>query len=110
MVGMDAQEGRVAQERCFNAESGITEGRRSGFEAAFRNPAFAGRLEYAGLRRLTLGLSGYTGVASNEKLGVTPRVSIGSVDGRYSFRRLDLRALFANTWTSRTRELNETGT
>jgi hypothetical protein len=91
----------------FNAESGITEGRRSGFEAAFRNPAFAGRLEYAGVRRLTLGLSAYTGIASNEELGVTPRVSIGSVDGRYRYRRFDFRALFANTWTSRTRELNE---
>ena len=91
----------------FNAESGITEGRRSGFDAAYRNPAFAGRLEYAGVRRLTLGLSAYTGVASNQELGVTPRVSIGSIDGRYSFRRFDFRALFANTWISRTRELNE---
>ncbi len=91
----------------FNAESGITEGRRSGFEAAFRNPAFAGRLEYAGVRRLTLGLSAYTGVASREAIGETPRVSIGSVDGRYSFRRFDFRALYANTWISRTRELNE---
>lgn len=91
----------------FNAESGITEGRRSGFEATFRNPAFAGRLEYAGVRRLTLGLSAYSGVASNEEIGVTPRVSIGSVDGRASFRRLDFRALFANTWTSRTQDLNQ---
>jgi hypothetical protein len=91
----------------FNAESGITEGRRSGFEAAFRNPAFAGRLEYSGARRLTVGLSAYTGVSSNEQIGVTPRVSIGSIDGRYSFRRIDFRALFANTWISRTRELNE---
>lgn len=91
----------------FTAESGITEGRRSGFEASFRNPAFVGRLEYAGVRRLTLGLSAYTGVASSEELGVTPRVRIGSVDGRYSFRRLDFRGLFANTWISHTRELNE---
>lgn len=91
----------------FNAESGITEGRRSGFEASFRNPAFAGRLEYAGVRRLTLGVSSYTGVASSEFIRSTPRVSIGSVDGRYSFRRLDVRGLFANTWISRTRELNE---
>lgn len=91
----------------FNAESGFTEGRRSGFEASFRNPAFVGRLEYAGMRRLTLGLSAYTGVASGEELGVTPRVSIGSVDGRYSFRRFDFRALFADTWISRSRELNE---
>ncbi len=50
----------------FNAETGIAEGRRSGFDASFRNPAYAGRLEYAGLRRLTLGLSGYTGVSSTD--------------------------------------------
>jgi hypothetical protein len=35
-------------------------------------------------------------------------VSIASFDGRYSFRRFDFRALFANTWISHTRELNET--
>ncbi len=90
----------------FNAESGITEGRRSGFDASFRNPAFAGRLEYAGVRRLTLGLSSYTGIASSPNLAVTPRVSIAAVDGRYSFRRMDFRALFANAWISRTGELN----
>ena len=90
----------------FSAESGIAEGRRSGFDAGFRNPAFAGRLEYSGVRRLTLGLSGYTGVASNEQIRVTPRVSIAEFDGRYSFRRIDFRGLFANTWISRTRELN----
>ena len=60
----------------FDAETGIVEGRRSGFDASFRNPAYAGRLEYSGIRRLTLGLSGYTGVASSELLSVTPRVSI----------------------------------
>jgi hypothetical protein len=90
----------------FNAETGIAEGRRSGFDASFRNPAYAGRLEYAGLRRLTLGLSGYTGVASTELISVTPRVSIASFDGRYSFRRFDFRGLFANTWVSRSAELN----
>ena len=91
----------------FNAETGIAEGRRSGFEAEFRNPAFAGRLEYAGVRRLTLGVSAYTGIASNPEIGVTPRVTIGSFDGRYSIRRLDFRGLFVNTWISRTAELNE---
>ena len=90
----------------FDAETGIVEGRRSGFDASFRNPAYAGRLEYSGIRRLTLGLSGYTGVASSELLSVTPRVSIASFDGRYSFRRFDFRALFANTWVSRSAELN----
>jgi hypothetical protein len=90
----------------FDAEDGIREGRTGGFEAPFRNPATVARLEYAGLRRLTLGVSGYTGVSSSEIINVTPRVSIFSADGRYSFRRIDVRALFANTWISRTRELN----
>jgi hypothetical protein len=90
----------------FNAETGIAEGRRSGFNSSFRNPAFVGRLEYSGIRRLTLGLSAYSGIASAPELLVTPRVSLGNVDGRYSFRRFDFRALFANTWVSRTAELN----
>ena len=38
--------------------------------------------------------------------GVNPRVTIGEFDGRYSFRRLDFRGLFANTWVSQAGELN----
>ena len=90
----------------FSAEEGIREGRTAGFEAPFRNPATVARLEYAGLRRLTLGLSGYTGVSSSEAVNVTPRVSIASFDGRYSFRRVDFRGLFANSWISRSAQLN----
>jgi hypothetical protein len=90
----------------FNAEFGIQEARTGGFAAPFRNPAVAARLEYAGIRRLTIGLSGYTGVASSELVSVTPRVTIASFDGRYSFRRFDFRGLFANTWISRTQALN----
>ncbi len=90
----------------FDAEEGITGGRTAGFEAPFRNPAFAGRLEYGGVRRMMLGLSGYTGVSSSPLLAATPRVSIFSFDGRYSFRRVDFRGLFANTRISRTEELN----
>jgi hypothetical protein len=63
-------------------------------------------LEFGGIRKLMLGISAYTGVASTPEIGVTPRVSMGTVDGRYSFRRADFRALFANTWISKTAELN----
>lgn len=90
----------------FSAEEGIRGGRTGGFEAPFRNPAAVARLEYAGVRRLTLGLSGYTGVSSSQFVNVTPRVSIFSVDGRYSRGRIDLRGLLANTWISRSAELN----
>src|SRR5262249_34657341 len=90
----------------FNAEEGIRNGRSDGFEAPFRNPAAVGRLEFAGIRKLTVGLSGYSGVSSSVALRVAPRVSIFSLDGRYSFRRLDFRALYASTWITKTRELN----
>src|SRR5207248_1543796 len=39
----------------FDAEQGITEGRTSGFDSSLRNPAKVGRVEFAGVRRLTLG-------------------------------------------------------
>jgi hypothetical protein len=90
----------------FSAEEGIRNGRTGGFLSPFRNPAEVGRLEYSGVRKLTLGISGYTGVSSSPALKVTPRVSISSFDGRYSFRRLDFRGLFAKTWITNTRELN----
>jgi hypothetical protein len=90
----------------FNAEAGISEGKASGFDASLRNPAKAARLEFAGVRRLTLGTSFYSGNAGYQTPGVNPRVSIAEFDGRYSFKRLDFRGLFANTWVSRTGELN----
>ena len=90
----------------FTADEGIRNGRTAGFNAPFRNPAVVGRLEFTGVRKLALGLSGYTGVSSTERLRVTPHVSISSIDARYSFSRLDFRGLLASTWISRTGELN----
>ena len=90
----------------FNAEFGIAEGKTSGFDASMRNPAMVGRLEYAGVRRLTLGASLYNGHAGFNTPGVNPRVTIANADGRYSFRRFDLRGLLAHTWVTRAGELN----
>ena len=90
----------------FNAEGGITEGRTKGFESSFRNPAKVARLEYVGVRRLTLGTSVHTGHTGFNLPGLNPRVNIAEVDSRYSFHRFDLRALFANTWVSKAGELN----
>jgi hypothetical protein len=90
----------------FDAESGITEGRTSGFNSSFRNPAKSLRLEYAGVRRMTLGASIYSGHAGYNTPGLNPRVTIGEFDGRYSFHRFDFRGLFANTWVSKAGELN----
>jgi hypothetical protein len=90
----------------FDAEAGISEAKTSGFEASFRNPAKAGRLEFAGVRRLLLGASLYTGRAGFNIPGLNPGVTIGEFDGRYSYRRFDVRGLFANTWVTRAGELN----
>jgi hypothetical protein len=90
----------------FDAENGISEGRTQGFGASLRNPAKVARLEYAGVRRLTLGSSLYSGHAGFNTPGINPRVTVVDFDGRYSFRRFDFRALFANTWVTRAGELN----
>ena len=50
----------------------------------FRNPAKVARLEYAGVRRLTLGTSLYSGHAGFNTPGMNPRVTIAEFDGRYS--------------------------
>jgi hypothetical protein len=90
----------------FSADGGISDGRTAGFDASFRNPAKVARLEYAGRRRMTLGASIYTGHAGFRTPGVNPGVTIAEFDGRYSFRRVDFRGLFANTWVSRAGDLN----
>jgi len=90
----------------FGAEFGLAEGKTNGFDGSLRNPAKMGRVEYAGVRRLTLGSSFYTGHAGFRTRGVNPGVTIAEFDGRYSFRRFDIRGLFAHTWLSQTAELN----
>jgi hypothetical protein len=90
----------------FDAENGISEAKTGGFGASFRNPAKVGRLEYTGTRKLVLGTSFYSGHTGFNLTTVNPRVNIFDADARYSYRRLDLRGLFAKTWVSKARELN----
>lgn len=90
----------------LSAEEGIRGARTSGFNASLRNPAKVVRLEFVGVRRLTLGASFYSGHAGFETTGLNPRITIAELDGRYSWRRLDFRGLFADTWISRAAELN----
>lgn len=90
----------------FNAEEGLREGRTGGFESSFRNPAKVLRLEYSGVRRMTLGASVYSGHTGFNLETVNPRVDIFSFDGRFSRSRFDVRGLFANVWVDRAAELN----
>ena len=98
MAGLDASE--------FDADEGIRAGRQKGFRASFRNPAKAMRLEFSGIRRLTLGTSVYTGHAGFRLLTVNPRVDLFNFDGRYGIGRFDVRGLFAQTWMTRAAQLN----
>jgi hypothetical protein len=90
----------------FSADEGLSGGRQKGFLSSFRNPAKTARMEFQGIRRLTLGLSLYSGHAGFNLQTVNPRTDIVSFDGRYSRGRFDLRGLFADVWITRTRELN----
>ena len=90
----------------FDAETGIANGRTSGFDSSFRNPAKVARLEFAGVRRLTVGTSIYSGHAGFNLRGLNPRVTISEIDTRYSWKRFDVRGLFANTWLKGAGELN----
>ena len=69
----------------FNADKGIREGRQKGSEANVGRPAVTGRLEYVGVRGLTLGASGWSGRSGFE---FRPRfdvpVSVAEADARYS--------------------------
>ena len=91
----------------FAAEDGIRGGRQGGqFFTNFRNPAQVGRVEYLGLRGLTLGASGYTSKSGFELKRINPRVNITEFDGQYGRGRFNLRGLFAHVWISKAGELN----
>jgi hypothetical protein len=79
----------------FSAEEGIRGGRQKGSEANVRNVAYTGRVEYLGIRGLTLGASVWTGESSFAAPRLDTTVRIGEVDARYRRNRLELRGQFA---------------
>jgi hypothetical protein len=91
----------------FSADEGIRGGKQKGSEADVRNVAFAGRLEYLGLRGLTLGASVWSGESSFAAPRLDTTVRIGEVDARYRRDRLELRAQFANVAISDAARLND---
>ncbi|RPI53728.1 MAG: hypothetical protein EHM55_12925 [Acidobacteria bacterium] len=94
--------------RKFNAEEGIRGGRQKGSDTNIGRPAVTGRLEYVGVRGLTVGASFWTGRSGFE---FRPRfdvpVTVGEADVRYSRDRLELRAQFAHVAVSNAGELND---
>ena len=94
--------------REFSAEEGLRGGRQKGADTNIGRPATTGRLEYVGVRGLTVGASFWTGRSGFE---FRPRfevpVKLGEADVRYSRDRLELRAQFAQVAISNAGQLND---
>lgn len=94
--------------REFTAEEGIREGIQKGSDTNIGRPAVTGRLEYVGVRGLTVAVSFWTGRSGFE---FRPRfdvpVSLGEADVRYSRDRLELRGQFARVAISNAGLLND---
>jgi len=95
--------------REFSADDGIREGLQKGAEATAPHVAFTGRVEYLGLRGLTVAGAAWRGTS---QLVRTPRVesdvTLGEVDARYRRNRLELRGEFAQVNIGNAAQLNET--
>jgi hypothetical protein len=91
----------------FDAEEGIRGGRQKGSEANVRNVAYTGRLEYLGVRGLTLGASAWTGESSFATPRLDTAVTVGEFDARYRRDRLELRWQFAHVTIDDAARLND---
>jgi DtxR family Mn-dependent transcriptional regulator len=93
----------------FGVEEGLRDGRQKGSESNVGRPAVTGRLEYVGIRGLTVGASGWSGHSGFE---FRPRfdvpVSLVEADARYSRRGTEFRAQYAQVWIDNADLLNET--
>jgi len=91
----------------FSAEEGIRGGSQHGSNADVRNVAFTGRLEYLGVRGLTLGASIWTGESSFATPRLDTSVRVGALDARYRRERLELRGQFAHVRIDDAARLND---
>jgi hypothetical protein len=91
----------------FTAEEGIRGGRQKGSQSNVRNAAFAGRLEYVGVRNLVIGASAWRGKSSFSLPRLFSTVGITEVDARYRRGPLELRGQFANVTMSDAANLND---
>ena len=92
----------------FSAEEGLRGGLQKGSDTNIGRPAVTGRVEYAGLRGLTLGASLWTGRSGFE---FRPRfdvpVTVIAADARYARDRLELRGQFAHVTIENAGTLND---
>ena len=92
----------------FSAEDGLAEGKQKGSEANAGRIATTGRLEYVGVRGLTVGASWWNGRSGFE---FRPRfdvpVKLAEADARYSRNRFEGRLQFAQVWIDNAELLND---
>jgi hypothetical protein len=91
----------------FSADEGIRGGRQKGSEANVRNAAFAGRVEYFGIRGLQLGASAWRGESGFAVPRLDTKVWIAEADARYRAGRAELRAQYAHVGIGDAARLNE---
>jgi hypothetical protein len=91
----------------FTAEEGLRGGSQHGSNADVRNVAVTGRLEYRGVRGLTLAGSFWTGDSSFAAPRLDTSVSVGELDARYRRDRLELRGQFAHVRIDDAARLND---
>ncbi len=79
----------------FSAGSGIRGGRGNVAESPSNDLALVGRLEYAGIKELRLGASGYSGNSGQGIEGIgDAKVGLWEADARYWFNGLELTGLY----------------
>ena len=66
----------------FSAEEGIREGRQQGARRRCATSRYTGRLEYVGVRGLTLGASFWTGAPASTSRASSRRSAFVDVDAR----------------------------
>ncbi len=91
----------------FSAEEGFRDGRQKGSEAIARSVAATGRVEYLGVRGLTVGASAWRGNSNATLRRLDLPASVLEADARHRWRRFEHRAQYAHTWLGGAAELND---
>src|SRR4029079_19618464 len=91
----------------ITAEDGLAEARQKGFLSNVRDVALTGRLEYAGVPGLTLGVSGWRGKTGFNFPREDSRVSLFEFDGRYHSGPFAVRGEFAHVFVDGADALND---
>lgn len=81
--------------RGFSADQTIRGGRHNGSQSPAMHPAFAARIDFAGIAGLSIGGSAYTGEAQQDAKQALFRVSLGDVHARWQWRGIEARGLWA---------------